>query len=162
MLAATFSRIGDTSLVARTPAPVAGPGDVVVDVIAAPVLAYAREIISGKRPMLVELPLVPGTGAIGRVSAVGTGATTIEIGSWVYCDPMLRSRDGEGLPAISLQGLTANGPAALPIFRQYPNGSWAEKLCLPLENVVPLGDIKADDAARWLALGTMLVPYGAC
>ena len=25
---------------------------------------------------------------------------------------------------------------------------------------MPLGDVKADDAARWLALGTMLVPYG--
>lgn len=160
MQAAMFSRIGETPLVVEVPVPVAGAGDVVVDVVAAPVLAYASEIISGQRPMLFELPFVPGTGAIGRIRAVGAGATGTEIGSWVYCDPTLRARDGQGLPAISLQGLTANGPAALPIHRQYPNGSWAEKLRLPLENVVSLGDIEADDAARWLALGTMLVPYG--
>lgn len=160
MQAAVFSRIGETPLVIDVPVPVAEAGDVVVDVVAAPVLAYANEIISGQRPMLFELPFVPGTGAIGRISAVGEGATDTEIGSWVYCDPTLRARDGQGLPAISLQGLTANGPAALAIQRQYPNGSWAEKLRLPLENVVPLGDIEDDDAARWLTLGTMLVPYG--
>ena len=160
MQAAVFSRIGETPLIADVPAPVAATGDVVVDVVAAPVLAYANEIIGGQRPMLFELPFVPGTGAIGRISAVGAGATETEIGSWVYCDPTLRARDGQGLPAITLQGLTANGPAALPVYRQYPNGSWAEKLLLPLENVVPLGDIEPDHAARWLALGTMLVPYG--
>ena len=160
MQAAVFSRIGEAPLVVDVPVPVADAGDVVVDVVAAPVLAYAGEIISGQRPMLFELPFVPGTGAIGRISGVGAGATSTEIGSWVYCDPTLRARDGQGLPAIALQGLTANGPAALAIQRQYPNGSWAEKLRLPLENVVSLGDIDADDAARWLMLGTMLVPYG--
>ena len=160
MQAAVFSRIGETPLVADIPVPVPDAGDVVVDVVAAPVLGYAGEVISGQRPMLFELPFVPGTGAIGRISGVGAGATSTEIGSWVYCDPTLRARDGQGLPAIALQGLTANGPAALAVQRQYPNGSWAEKLRLPLENVVPLGDIKADDASRWLTLGTMLVPYG--
>ena len=160
MKAAMFSRMGETPLVVDVPDPAADAGDVVVDVVAAPVLAYANEVFSGQRPMLFELPFVPGTGAIGRVSAVGAGATGTEIGSWVYCDPTLRARDGQGLSAIALQGLTANGPTALPVQRKYPNGSWAEKLLLPLENVVALGDIEADDAAPFLALGTMLVPYG--
>lgn len=160
MKAAIFSCVGETPTVGELADPVAEPGDVIVDVVAAPVLAYAHEVISGRRPMLFTLPFVPGTGAIGRISAVGAGATHTVVGSWVYCDPTLRARDGLGLPAISLQGLTANGPAAVAIQRQYPDGSWAEKLRLPLENVVPLGDVKAADAARWLMLGTMLVPYG--
>ncbi|QXQ07365.1 zinc-binding dehydrogenase [Sphingosinicellaceae bacterium] len=155
-----FSRIGETPMVCDLPDPVAEAGDVVVDVVAAPVLAYAHEVFSGQRPMLFTLPFVPGTGAIGRISAVGAGATDTVVGSWVYCDPTLRARDGLGLPAISLQGLTANGPAAVAVQRQYPNGSWAEKLRLPLENIVPLGDVLAGDAARWLMLGTLLVPYG--
>lgn len=158
--AALSSRIGETPTVVDLPDPVAEAGDVVVDVVAAPVLAYANEIINGQRPMLFELPFVPGTGAIGRISAVGAGATGAEIGSWVLCDPTLRARDGQGLPAISLHGLTANGPAALPIQRLYPNGSWAQKMRLPMENAVLLGDIQADDAARWLVLSTMLVPFG--
>ena len=160
MNAAIFSRIGETPAVGELPDPVAEPGDVVVDVVAAPVLSYANEVFSGQRPMLFTLPFVPGTGAIGRISAVGAGATDAAVGSWVYCDPTLRARDGQGLPAIALQGLTANGPAAMAVQLQYRNGSWAEKLRLPLENVVPLGDIFAADAARWLMLGTMLVPYG--
>ena len=158
--AAVFSRIGEIPAVAEMPDPVAAAGDVVVDVVAAPVLSYAGEVISGRRPMLAELPFVPGTGAIGRVSAVGAGATDTVVGAWVYCDPTLRARDGQGLPAIALQGLAANGPAAVPVQRCYPNGSWAQKLRLPLENTVPLGDIDVADAARWLVLGTMLVPYG--
>lgn len=160
MRAAVFSQIGETPAVGEVSDPIAEAGDVVVDVVAAPVLPYAQEVISGKRPMLFALPFIPGTGAIGRISAVGAGATHTEVGSWVYCDPTLRARDGQGLPAISLQGLTANGPPAMALQRQYPNGSWAEKLRLPLENVVPLGKIDDGDAARWLTLGTMLVPYG--
>lgn len=160
MKAALFSRIGETPVVCELPDPVAEAGDVVVDVVAAPVLAYANEVISGQRPMLFTLPFAPGTGAIGRISAVGVGATNAEVGAWVYCDPTLRARDGHGLPTIALQGLTANGPAAMAVQRQYPNGSWAQKLCLPLENITELGEIDAADAARWLTVGTLLVPYG--
>ena len=160
MKAALFQNIGKNPIIVDVPDPVVQAGDVVVGVAAAPVLAYADEVFAGTRPMLFDLPFVPGTGAIGRVSAIGLGATELAIGDWVYCDPTLRARDGQGLPAISLQGLTANGPAALAIQRQYRDGSWAEKLRLPLENVMPIGDINAADASRWLALGTMLVPYG--
>ena len=63
MKAAVFSSgIAKTPLVLDIPVPVANAGDVVVDVVVAPVLAYASEIISGQRPMLFELPFVPGTG----------------------------------------------------------------------------------------------------
>ena len=97
MKAAVFARIGENPVVTELPDPVAFAGDVVVDVVAAPVLAYADEVISGERPMLFALPFVPGTGAIGKVSAVGAGATGIVVGAWVYCDPTLRGRDGHGL-----------------------------------------------------------------
>lgn len=160
MKAAIFERVGAVPLVGEVPDPVAQAGDIVVDVVAAPVLPYAQEVFAGARPMLFELPFVPGTDAIGRVSDVGAGATELKVGNWVYCDPTLRARDAQGLPAISLQGLTANGLQAMAIQRQYRDGSWAEKIRLPLENVVPIGDIDADDASRWLEVGTMLVPYG--
>lgn len=160
MRAALFSQLRLDPAISTLPDPVAQAGDVVIDVTSAPVLSYAREVFTGVRPMLFELPFVPGTGAIGRVSAVGAGATEVSVGDWVYCDPTLRARDAHGLPAISLQGLTANGSAAMPIQQQYRHGSWAEKLRLPLENVVPIGAITAEDAARWLIVGTMLVPYG--
>ena len=160
MRAARFTAIGEYPSVDEVPDPVAQLGDVVVEVTAASVLAYAGEVFAGTRPMLFELPFTPGTGAIGQISELWPGGTELKVGEWVYCDPTLRSRDSQGLPAIALQGLTANGPAALAVQRQYPDGSWAEKLRLPLENVIPLGTIDPDDAARWLTLATMLVPYG--
>ena len=155
-----FSRIGETPVLCELPDPIAEAGDVVVHAVAAPVLAYVNEVISGGRPMLFTLPFVPGTGAIGQISSVGPGGTDTKLGAWVYCDPTLRARDGHGLPTIALQGLTANGPGAMAVQRRYPNGSWAQKLRLPLENVTELGGIDVADAARWLLLGTMLVPYG--
>lgn len=160
MQAAIFTKIGENPVVGELPDPVPQPGDVVVDVEVASVLGYAHEVFSGLRPMLFELPFVPGTGAIGQVSGLGTGAAELKIGDWVYCDPTLRARDSQGLPAIALQGLTANGPAALAVQRHYPDGSWAQKLRLPLENVVPIGSIDPIDAARWLTFGSMLVPFG--
>lgn len=160
MKAVVFKQIGTMPTINDFPGPGAATGDVIVDVVAAPVLAYHHEVFTGHRPMLFELPFIPGTGAIGRVRTIGAGATELTAGAWVYCDPTLRGRDAQGLPAIALQGLTANGPAALPVQRQYCNGSWAEQLRLPLENVVPLGDVNAEDATRWLMMGTMLVPYG--
>lgn len=160
MKAAVFKQMGENPVLDDMPDPVAEAGDVVVDVVAAPVLSYAGEVFAGKRPLLFELPFVPGTGAIGRVRSVGLGATELKPGAWVYCDPTLRARDAQGLPAISLQGLTASGPNAMPLQRQYRNGSWAEQLRLPLENVVPLGAIDEASAAHWLTLGSMLVPYG--
>ena len=39
-------------------------------------------------------------------------------------------------------------------------GAWAEQLKTPTENVFAIGPIAPPDAARWCALGAMLVPYG--
>lgn len=160
MKAALFESVGRHPEIREIDDPVAEAGDVVVDVAAAPVLAYHHEVFAGTRPMLFALPFVPGTGAVGRVASLGAGATELKQGDWVYCDPTLRARDGIGLSAISLQGLTAGGPDALPVWNQFPDGSWATQLRLPLENAIALGDIEAQAAAHWLTLGTMLVPYG--
>jgi alcohol dehydrogenase len=155
-----FEQVGQLPTLREVAAPIPEAGDAVVDVVAAPILAYHHEVFSGQRPMLFKLPFAPGTGAIGRVSALGAGATALKVGDWVYCDPTVRVRDAVGLPPISLQGLTAGGPDALQVQSQYRDGSWAEKMRLPLENVLPLGKIDAANAAQWLLLGTMLVPYG--
>lgn len=160
MKAVVFERVGEAPALREIADPFAGAGDVVVDVVAASVLAYAGEVFSGKRPMLFETPFVPGTGAIGRVRMLGTESTALRVGEWVYCDPTVRSRDAHGQGDIYLQGLTANGPAAMPLLRRYRHGSWAEQLLLPLENVISLGVIDERSAAQWLAMGSMLVPYG--
>lgn len=84
--------------------PVIGTGEVVVDVVAAPVLSYTDEVFSGARRYLLPTPVVPGCGAIGRVREAGPDATKLKPGDWVFCDPTLRSRDNALTPDIVLQG----------------------------------------------------------
>lgn len=142
------------------PDPVAAIGEAVVDVAAAPVLPYHDEVLSGARPMLFEPPFIPRTGSIGRIRALGAGATVFKPGDWVYCDPTLRARDGQGRAHIALHGLTAGGASALPILRQFRHGSWAQQVRVPIETLTLLGAVEPASAPQWLTLAAMLVPYG--
>ena len=137
-----------------------GSGEVVVDVLAAAVLAYTGEVLSGQRPFLCELPIVPGPGGVGRVRAVPPDATRLKVGDLVYCGSTIRARDNASDPQMILQGWTARGPAALPLQRHFKHGSFAEQMRVPIENVHPLGDTTVDDTARWCAMGALLVPFG--
>ena len=146
--------------IADLPDPVAGSGEAVVEIAAARVLPYMREVVSGVRVYPMELPLAPGAGAVGRIRALGPDATRLKIGDWVLCDPTLRSRDDPLTPDIVLQGLVARGPGGATLQRRYRNGSYAQLMLAPLENLHPLGAIAPEQAPRWLGVGTMLVPYG--
>ena len=160
MKAAVLHAFGTLLSVEEVPDPVLGTGEVIVDVAAAGVLPYAAEVFSGVRQYLLKLPVIPGAGAIGRVRATGPDATRLKPGDWVLCDPTIRSRDDARTPDITLQGLSARGDGGLLLQRHFGDGSFAEQLRVPTENVTPLGDIDPADAGRWCALSQFLVPYG--
>jgi alcohol dehydrogenase len=160
MKAAVLKSFGSPLAIETVADPELGSGEVIVDVAASRVLAYANEVLSGARNYLLELPVVFGPGGIGRVRATGPDATRLRPGDWVYCDPTVRSRDNARAPDIMLQGLTGGSEGGLKLHRYFHDGAWAEQLRLPTENVVAIGDIDAKDAGRWCALGTLLVPYG--
>ncbi|MDR3497892.1 MAG: zinc-binding alcohol dehydrogenase family protein [Parvibaculum sp.] len=160
MKAAILKSLGTPLAVETLPDPAPGAGEVAVDVHATRVLAYTNEVFSGARNYLLELPIVPGAGGVGRVRAVGPDATQLAVGDWVFCDPTVRARDDAVNPDIVLQGLTAAGPRALPLQRYFRHGSFAEQMLAPMENVSRIGAIEAADAGRWCVLGMYLVPYG--
>ncbi|QUQ65958.1 alcohol dehydrogenase catalytic domain-containing protein [Kutzneria sp. CA-103260] len=161
MKAAVLTEFGTPLTVREVPDPVLGTGEVLVDVVAAPVLPYTGEVVGGDRGYLLDLPVAIGAGAVGRVRAVGPDATRLAVGDWVFCDPTLRSRDDALTPDIMLQGWSARGEGGLRLQRQYGNGSFAEQLLVPTENAVPLGPIDPADAGRWVAAAVVcLVPYG--
>lgn len=160
MKAAVLKAFGAPLAVENVADPVLGTGEVIVDVVAAAMLAYARDVFSGKRQYLLELPIVPGSGGIGRVRAIGPDATRLAVGDWVMVDPTVRGRDDAVAPDIILQGLTAGSEAALRLQRYYHDGAFAEQVHVPTENAVPIGAIDPAEAGRWFALGRMLVPYG--
>lgn len=160
MKAAILKTYGTPLSIEELPDPQPGAGEVVVDVVAAPVLSYANEVFSGIRPYPLLLPLAVGCGAVGRVRAVGPDATRLVPGDWVFCDPTVRSRDDAAAPDILLQGWIAPTDGAKKLQAHFRHGPFAEQLLLPLENAVRLGDIEAEDAGRWCALNTLAIAYG--
>ena len=160
MKAAVLNAFGEPLAIETLPDPAPAAGSVIVDVAATGVTAYAGNVFNGSRNYLLELPVVPGPGGIGRVRATGPDATRLKVGDWVFCDPTIRSRDDAADPDTILQGWTYRSEAALPLHRYYHHGSFAEQMLVPTENVTPIGDIDPVDAGRWTALGRLLVPYG--
>jgi alcohol dehydrogenase len=160
MRAAILNAFGSPLVIETLPDPVLGTGEVIVDVVATRVLSYANEVFSGERKYLLELPVVPGPGAIGRIRATGPDATHLATGDWVYCDPTVRSRDDTVTPDITLQGWSARGEGGLRLQKHFRHGSFAEQMMVPTENVKPIGAIDQGEAASWCAIGTCLVPYG--
>lgn len=160
MKAALLKAFGTPLSVETLPEPVLGTGEVVVDVVAAPVLPYTHEVFSGARKYLLELPVVPGCGAIGRVRAVGPDATRLAAGDWVFCDPTVRSRDDVLSPDITLQGWSARGEGGLRLQKYFRDGPFAERIRVPTENALRLGALTEEEAGKWCALCVLLVPYG--
>ena len=160
MKAAVLKAFGTPLSVEDVAPPTLGSGEVIVDMAAASVLAYAGEVYSGARQYLLEMPVIPGAGGIGRVRAMGPDATRLAVGDWVYCDPTVRSRDDYAAPDIALQGLSAGGEGGLLLQRYYHDGAYAEQMRTPTENVTRLGEIDPAQAARWCRMGSLLVPYG--
>jgi alcohol dehydrogenase len=160
MKAAILKTLGTPLAVEHIADPRIGTGEVIVDVCAAPVLSYTQEVLSGERRYSIELPIVPGCGAIGRVRASGPDATHLKIGDWVFCDPTVRSRDDALMPDITLQGWSARGEGGLRLARHFHDGPFAGQIRVPTENAIRIGDITAEDAASWCAINTLLVPYG--
>ena len=160
MKAAVLKAFGTPLAVETVPDPALGTGEVIVDIVATRVLGYANEVFSGARRYLMDLPMVPGPGGIGRVRATGPDATHLAVGDWVNCDPTVRSRDDVSSPDIMLQGLTAAGEGGQRLQKYFHDGSFAEQVRVPTENVTRIGAIDAAQAPSWCALGSLLVPYG--
>lgn len=146
--------------VTAAPEPEIGTGEVIVDVAAAPVLSYANEVFSGARKYLLPTPVIPGCGAIGRVRETGPDATKLKRGDWVFCDPTVRSRDDALMPDIVLQGWSARGKGGQKLQQFHRDGGFAERVRVPTENAIPIGDIEPAEAGRWCAINTLLIAYG--
>ncbi len=85
MRAVVCPRLGplDTLLLDEQTAPVAGPGQVVVDVKAAGVNFVDGLICQGKYQLKPSTPFVPGSEISGVVAAVGPGVNRVEVGARV-------------------------------------------------------------------------------
>jgi NADPH2:quinone reductase len=85
MRAVQVSEFGscDKASVAEVAVPVAGPGQVVIDVQAVPLNFVDLLVISGKYQVLPPLPFTPGQGPAGIVVTLGEGVTHVALGDRV-------------------------------------------------------------------------------
>jgi alcohol dehydrogenase len=137
-----------------------GTGEVVVDILAAPVLSYTQEVFQAKRPYPVLLPLVPGCGAVARIRELGVDATSLKVGQLVFCDPTVRSRDNVLAPDILLQGWIAPTAGSQILQAHFRNGPFAQQMLLPLENAVSLTGLEHYEPAKLTWLNTLLIAQG--
>ena len=160
MKAAVLKRFGEPLAIETVPDPSIGTGEVLVEIVATNVLPYSADVISNARRYPIALPMILGTGAIGRVLAIGPDATKLKVGDWVVCDNTVRGRDDAINPDIVLQGWSARGDGGRTLQRFYHDGPWAERMMTATGSVAPIGDIIAGEAAAWSIMLLTLVPYG--
>lgn len=65
--------------------PAPGPGEILVEVHAAPVSYMDALMVSGRYQMRPAIPFVPGSDAVGIVAALGPGVTRFHTGDRVAC-----------------------------------------------------------------------------
>ncbi len=106
------------------PDPVAGPGQVVVDLRAAAL--NRRDVFLRKGVAPSPLPVIPGSDGAGVVRAVGAGVTGVAPGDEVVVLPSLGWGGGEDAPGPGFRIL--GGP---------DDGTYAEQVLLPAGNVLP-------------------------
>ncbi|MEH2473218.1 NADPH:quinone reductase-like Zn-dependent oxidoreductase [Nitrobacteraceae bacterium AZCC 2161] len=88
--------------------PMPAPDGVTVSIEAGMVLSYTGKVLAGAMPYnLPPLPFVPGTNAIGRVTATGAHVTHLNSGDRVFLSPHLRGDVPSREPPQILIGLTA-------------------------------------------------------
>ncbi|WP_030802852.1 alcohol dehydrogenase catalytic domain-containing protein [Streptomyces sp. NRRL F-2799] len=160
MRAAVLEKFGAPLTVRHLADPVALGGEAVVEVLATCVLPYAAEVFGGGRNYPLEPPVVPGLGGVGRIVDIGPDATRLRPGDLVWCDATVRSRDDALTPDIALQGWSSRGEGGARLARHLHDGSFAERMRVPTENLYPLPAAAGDDPARWAGMAVHAVPYG--
>ena len=161
MKALQLEKAGSELTLIEKAKPTPRPDGVVVKMQAAPVLSYMHGVIDGSLPyMLPGKPFVPGSDAIGIVESVGEEVFDIEPGTLVYAAPQIGSANGSAKPDDVLIGLTGMTAESARIQDIWTDGSFAEFVHYPAENITPLTGLEAHDPAKLGAIMYLAVPYG--
>lgn len=147
------------------PVPEPLPGTAIVRVISTGVLSYSKQVFDGTRQYPRPIPSTPGTGAVGRIVALGPDSTSLKTGQLVFVDGVVHSRDDPS--DIFLMGLhDGHTPGSKKLMHgSWRDGTWAEYCQVPLETVFPLNEDRllselGYSEADLSTLGRFLVVYG--
>jgi len=143
MRAAMFRQHGGPEVMelGEVPEPAPGPGEVQVQVKAAALNHIDLWMRRGLPSMKIALPHIPGGDVCGVVSALGAGVQGVKEGDRVVLNPGLtcgRCRD--------CLGGRDNLCAAFRMLGEHTQGGMAEKVVVPVANLVP-APANVDDAS---------------
>jgi NADPH:quinone reductase-like Zn-dependent oxidoreductase len=152
---------GATSLVIEeVPEPALKPGSVIVRLEAAFASHFITKLIDGSGGYTTPpRPFTPGMDAIGTVADVADGVRGLSMGDRVYCDnyfePQHPARTGER----AFLGNFAMGPNSTQLLEEWPDGVYAEKVCLPADCVIPIRPDTRSPASVLCRLGWLGTAY---
>ncbi|CAM1509694.1 Fc.00g000290.m01.CDS01 [Cosmosporella sp. VM-42] len=124
------------------PTPQVETGSAIVRILSAGVLSYQRDIYDGGRDYPLPRPLVGGMSAIGRVVAVGRDAVSLQPGTLVYVDCIIRGRDDLEAIILSANSDGFNESAQKLMKNVWRDGVFAEYAKWPLESCVSLDETR--------------------
>ncbi|KAF7896641.1 uncharacterized protein EAF01_009044 [Botrytis porri] len=123
------------------PTPHPDPGSLIVQVLALSIEPSIQDLLDGKMPYLyAPTPFIPGSRAIGRIAAIGPDTTTLCIGQLVAIEPFVRGRDNPDVKILWGIGVFGHDPPAQKLIEVWRDGSLAEYVKTPLENVYALDE----------------------
>lgn len=119
----------------ETPKP--STGQLLMSVLATSILHYVEKgLLEGGNLASGPRPIVPGTGAVGRILEVGSpNSTSLEKGQLVIFNPSIKARDDtSGHTSIIHGWFPGTTAASMKIMEgEFRHGAWAEKMLIPVE-----------------------------
>lgn len=138
--------------------PILRPGAALVRIEAAFVSPFTGHIVDGSRGYLTPpRPFTPGMDAIGRVEAVSSSVHSLSAGDLVFCDGYYEPDPLAYPPRRAFIGNFVGAPHSIPLLEEWPDGVYADKVCLPAEclvRIVPAPPFRPEILCRLGWLGT--------
>ena len=130
---------GSTFLsVEDVPEPALRPGSAIVPLEAAFASHFITKIVEGTGYLTPPRPFTPGMDAVGTVDAVAEGVRGLNAGDRVYCDSYFEPRYPASTGERVFIGNFAMGPHSEGLLAEWPDGAYAEKICVPAACLYPI------------------------
>ncbi len=142
--------------------PVLLPGSVIVRLEAAFASHFITKLVDGSGGYTTPpRPFTPGMYAVGIVEAHHHDVAGPSVGTRVYCDVFYEPRYPGNVGERAFLGNFGLGPGSDRLLATWPDGVYAEKICLPADCVIPLDSAVSASAAVLSRLGWLGTAYGA-
>jgi D-arabinose 1-dehydrogenase-like Zn-dependent alcohol dehydrogenase len=150
-----------TALVVEdVPDPELRPDSVIVRLEAAFVSYFITKLIDGSGGYTTPpRPFTPGMDAIGVVEMVTDGIRGLVAGDRVYCDNYYEPRHPANIGERAFLGNFPMDANSVQLLNQWPDGVYAEKVCLPADCIIPIQPDPGLSASILCRLGWLGTTY---